>query len=214
MKKNRILAFLICLSAVMAAGCGQSKMPETVEVTTISVDGNGRMTYYLVGNFDREYYSLTGLADMAMGEAEEFSGDAGENPPVAVDKVETLPEDGSLDSRESRVLIVYQFDGCASFNQFTREFGKGPGSFFYGTVEEAFSQGRVADASLKSVKDGSLKTEEQMKQEGKKRLIITDEKAVIYCPGQVAFLSEGAVLNRDGSVDATAAEGTVYILLK
>lgn len=214
MRKNRILAVLVCLLAMSAVGCGQAKAPDAMDVTTISVDVTGRMTYYLVGHFEREYYSLSGLADMAMREAEEFNKDAGEKPPVAVDKVEALPEDGSLDSRENRVLIVYQFDGAASFNQFTQKFGRGPGSFFYGTVEEAFSQGRVADASLKSVKDGSLKTEEQMRQEGKKKLIITDERAVIYCPGTVAFLSEGATLNRDGSVDASAAEDTVYILLK
>lgn len=213
MKKNMILAVLVCLLAVTAAGCGRSKVPDLVNATTISVDGNGKITYYFVGDFEREYYSLSELSDMAQGEAAEFNKGEAE-PSVVVDRVETVPEDGTPDSRESRVLIVYQFSGAAGFNQFNQKVNKGPGTFFYGTVEEAIGLGLVEDVSLKSVKDGSLKTEEQLGQEGKKKLIITDEKAVIYCPGKVAFLSEGAALNQDGSVDASGAEKTVYILLK
>ena len=39
-------------------------------------------------------------------------------------------------------------------------------------------------------------------------------KANIYCPGKVTYISEGAVVNADGSVSSFEAEGPVYILLK
>ncbi|MCM1192588.1 MAG: hypothetical protein NC123_07800 [Butyrivibrio sp.] len=208
MEKSRSFFALACLLAVVLAGCGQTGVRETVESTTISVDRNGGMIYYLTGEFDRDYYSLSELSAMTAAEVEEFNRDTGEEGAVAVEKVETLKED------ESRILIVWRFDGYKSFNEFNEKFNKKFGSFFYGTVEEAFQQGYIKDALLKSTKDDSVKTEEQLKQEGTKKLIVTEGKAVIYCPAGVTYLSPGAVLNEDGSVDASAADGTVYILMK
>ncbi len=208
MKRNRRFVVLACLLVAVLAGCGQTGVPEEVESATISVDRNGGMTYYLIGEFDKDYYSLPELSAMAADEAEEFNKDAGGKLSVAVDKVETLQAD------ESKVLIVCRFDGYASFNGFNNKFNKKFGSFFYGTVEEAFEQGYIKDALLKSVKDDSLKTEEQLKQEGTKKIIVTDGKVVIYCPAKVTYISEGAVLNEDGSVDVSSADGMVYILMK
>lgn len=202
MKRNRRFMALASLLAAVLVGCGQTGVQEEVETTTISVDRSGRMTYYLVGEFDKEYYDLSELSAMAADEVERFNRGAEEKQSVVVDKVEVLPEN------ESRVMIVYRFDGYASFNEFNK------GSFFYGTVEEAFEQGYVKEVRMKSVRDESLKTEEQLKQEAAKKLIVTDEKVIIYCPAKVAYISEGAVLNEDGSVDASDADGTVYILMK
>lgn len=202
MKRNRRFVVLTCLLVVALVGCGQIGGLVEVESTTISVDRNGGMTYYLIGEFDRDYYSLSELSAMAMDEVDVFNKGAGEKQSVVVDKVETLQEN------ESKVLIVYRFEGYASFNEFNK------GDFFYGTVDEAFSRGYITNALLKSVKDETVKTEEQLKQEGTKKLIATSEKVVIYCPANVTYVSEGAVLNEDGSVDTSAADGTVYILMK
>lgn len=208
MKRSRNFIALVCLFAVLLAGCGQAGGQEAVESTTIFVDKNGGMTYYLIGEFDKNYYSLAELSAKAADEADKFNKGAGEKQSVAVDKVETLQEN------DSKVLIVYRFDGYAIFNDFNEKCNKKLNKIFYGTVDEAFSQGYITKALLRSVKDETVKTEEQLKQEGTKKLIITDEKAVIYCPAKVTYISDGAVLNEDGSVDASAADGTVYILLK
>lgn len=208
MKRSRNFIALVCLSAVLLAGCGQAGVQEAVESTTIYVDKNGGMTYYLIGEFDKNYYSLPELSAKAADEANKFNKGAGEKQSVVVDKVEMLQEN------ESKVLIVYRFDGYTSFNEFNEKYNKKYNKIFYGTVDEAFSQGYITKALLRSVKDETVKTEEQLKQEGTKKLIVTDEKAVIYCPAKVAYISEGAVLNEDGSVDASAAEETVYILMK
>lgn len=208
MKRNRRFVALTCLLAAVLAGCGQTGVQEMVESVTISVDKNGEMTYYLIGEFDKDYYSLSELYAMAAEEAREFSKGAGEKQSVVVEKVEAPQEN------ESRVQIVYRFGGYSSFNEFNQKFDKNFGSFFYGTVEEAFSLGHVKEVQLKSVKDETTKTEEQLKQEGTKKLIVTNEKAVIYCPAKVTYISQGAVLNADGSIDTSAADGTVYILMK
>lgn len=213
MKRSRVFAVLAGLLAVVLAGCGQGGAPETAESTTISVDRNGRITYYCVGEFDREYYSLSELTDMVNQEVARFNKDTGKEEAVVADRVETLPDDGTTELVR-KVLIVYRFDGYSSFNRFNRELNKRNGDFFYGTVEEALKQGYTLKAPLKNVKDESMKTQEQLMQEAAGNLMITEEKAVIYCPGKVAFLSEGAVLKDEKCVDASGAEGTVYILLK
>ncbi len=202
MKKGGRLAALVCLFAAAFAGCGRTKAQEAVEATTVIVDKGGGLTYHLVEDFDKEYYSLSELSDMVRREAADFNGGRESRQTVAVDTVERLQGD------EGRVLISYRFDGYQSFHQFTQ------GSFFYGTVDEAFRQGHIVQALLKSVKDGTLKTEDQLRREGAKKIIITAEKALIYCPAKVTYLSDGAVLREDGSVDASAAEKMVYILMK
>lgn len=207
MKRNSRFAVLAGLLTMLFVGCGQTGGMEAVESETISVEKDGRITYYLVGDLDRDYYSLSELSAMAADETAQFNKSAGTDKAAVVDRVETLPEN------ESRALIVYQFDGYTSFNDFVKKFNKGEGNLFYGTVEEALKSGYRC-TGLKNAADGTLITEEQLKQEGNKKLIITDEKVIVYCPGKVSCLSDGAVLREDGSVDASTAEGTVYILLK
>lgn len=202
MNKKGICVALLCLAAVLLAGCSQTGEPEVLETTAISVDKNGRMIYYLVGVFDKVYYDLSELTAMATEEAAEFSGAAGGDPSVKVNRVETLQND------PGKVLIVYEFDGCDSFNRFNGS------SFFYGTVDEAVSQGYLQGITLHSIKDGQTMTEAEIRQEGTKKLIITDESAVIYCPMKAAYLSEGAILKEDGGVDASGVEGKVYILMR
>lgn len=199
MKKSRRLAVLLCLLAALA-GCGQKKEQAT-ESTTIFVDRKGALTYCLVGDFDKDYYSLSELSDMAVDEAAKFNSGAQDKASVTVESVEQLAEDAD------KVRIIYRFAGYESFNQF------GAGIFFYGTVEEAFRQGYIGEPQLKSVKDETVKAKEQLRQEGAKKIIITDEKAVIYCPAKVTYFS-GALLQEDGSVDASASDQRVYILLK
>lgn len=205
MKKCRMFAAaVVCVLAVLLAGCGQPGEPASVDGTTIVVDKNGGVTYYLVGDFEKEYYSLSELTSMAEEEAAEFSGAeaSGESRAVTVVKVEPLQSD------ERKVAVTYGFDNSDSFTGFT---GSG---LFLGTVNEAVSRGYSLNGILKSVKDGTSMTEEQLKQSGEKLLLITDEKAVIYCPSKVVYLSDGADLREDGSVDASQAEENVYILLK
>lgn len=205
MKKCRMFAAAaVCALAVLLAGCGQPGEPASVDGTTIVVDKKGGVTYYLVGDFEKEYYSLSELTSMAEEEAAEFGGEgsAGESRAVTVVKVEPLQSD------ESKVTVTYGFDNSDSFTGFT---GSG---LFFGTVNEAVSRGYSLDGALKSVKDGTPMTEEQLKQSGEKLLLITDVKAVIYGPSKVAYLSDGADLREDGSVDTSRTEENVYILLK
>ncbi len=204
MGKSGRYVIVVCVLAVLLAGCGHVKLPEYISDTTVIVHEDGSVTYHLVGDFGETWYDLSELTSMAREEAEEFSGEraGGDVPAVTVEQVDFLAD------APHRVDVTYRFDSGESFGEFNGI------SFYFGTVEEAVSQGHTEGMVLKSVKDGTVKTEEQLGRDGAKKIIITDAKALIYCPARVTYISDGAVVNEDGSVDTAKADDTVYILLK
>ena len=208
------LAVLVLL-VTQLSGCGQQVAAKTLKESTMVISTNGRLTVYLVGEFDKSYYDLDELAAMAEEEAAEFSGT--QNPaPVKVMSVDAA---GS-----SRAVVTYSFDSTDSYEEFIQD------KLFYGTVEEALAQGYGSDVSLQNVNDGFVMTGQELTQVQGKHLLVfcprqteisqvqeTEKHLIIYCPEQVEYLSRGAVLNQDGSVDVSWIEGTeytpVYILL-
>lgn len=196
------LAAAVILSAAMLSGCGQATVTEDITKNTLTIDGRGRVTAYLTGEFDKAYYDLSELASMTREEADGFNAERGDASCVTVEKVEFAQED------ESRVIVEYVFDGSESCREFLGE------ELFYGTVSEALEQGRLEGAELKNVDDGSVLSADMLAEQGKKHIIITNMSAVIYCPSKVSCVGGEAFLNQDGSVDTTRTEGRVYILLK
>lgn len=203
MKKCGKLAAGVLFAAVLLSGCGQAAVPEEITEPTLVIDSGGRVTAYLVGEFDKSYYDLSELTAMARDEAAEFAN-ASQNgtTPVTVKSVEAA-QDGS-----GRIVLVYQFDGTDSYKGFIGN------ELFYGTVEEAFSKGYIQDVTLQSVGVEAPLVRETLEEQKGKHLIITNAAAVIYCPERVTYLSAGAVMKEDGSVDASQTSETVYILLR
>ena len=177
-----------------------------IDKPMISVAQSGEVTEYLVGEFGAERYNISELSSMAAEEAAIYNtaNQTGSTTPVKLEKVEAL-EDGS-----GRVGIVYQYDSAESYTGFNE------GSLFYGTVGEAIAQEYAVNIDLVSAggKDGGIFTSDQLKQAVDRRLIIAPYGVYIYCPGKVEYISDNAVMAEDGSVNATAAEEPVYILLK
>ena len=210
------LAILV-LSVTQLSGCGQRVVAKTLKESTLVISADGRLTAYLVGEFDKSYYNVEELAAMAEDEAAEFGG-IGDNASVKVVNVEPA-EDGS-----SRVVVTYSFDSTDSYEEFIQD------TLFYGTVEEALAHGYGSNVSLQNVNDGFIMTGQDLSQIQGKHLVVfcpeqveftkeqeTEKHLIIYCPEQVEYLSRGATLNQDGSVDVSWIEGTeytpVYILL-
>jgi len=227
MEKMKKTAACIVLMALFLTGCGETWVPGEVEKSMLSVEKDGRVTEYLVEDFGKSYYNISELTSMAVEEAAQYNtvNQSGNNVPVKVDKVEALA-DGS-----NRVAIVYRYDSPDSYMAFKAMFGGtvvnaetndspdsqtafNGGSLFYGTVGEAALKGYSTGVILKSVKDGTLFTEEQLKQATDKRLLIAPAGLYVYCPGTVEYISDSAVIAEDGSVDTTQAQDSVYILLK
>jgi len=204
MKKNLKTVLGILLMTLMMTGCGEARVPDTIDKPMISIAKNGEVTEYLVGEFSaKTYYNISELSSMAAEEAARYNTghQTGTTVPVTMEKAEAL-EDGS-----GRVCIVYRYDNAESYTGFNE------GSLFYGTVEEAASQGYATDISLKSVSGAEDRRLTEL-QSADRRLIIAPSGVCVYCPGKVEYISENAVIAGDGSVDTTAAESPVYILLK
>lgn len=206
MRKVSRMALCITLTALTITGCGGANVPDMIDKPMISVAQSGEVTEYLVGEFGAERYNISELSSMAAEEAAIYNtaNQTGSTTPVKLEKVEAL-EDGS-----GRVGIVYQYDSAESYTGFNE------GSLFYGTVGEAIAQEYAVNIDLVSAggKDGGIFTSDQLKQAVDRRLIIAPYGVYIYCPGKVEYISDNAVMAEDGSVNATAAEEPVYILLK
>lgn len=210
MKKLGKLAAVLCLCVLFLAGCGEAKLPDVIDTQTISVNGDGKITIWLVGEFEDVDINVTELTAQAVEEVAQFNAEKGTGTDaVAVEKVEELSDSGR------KVVVTYKFDGWKNCTDFIgNKLFYGNNELFYGTVEEALGEGYGSQVILKNVKDNTLLTEGQLKQETEKSMIVTDMKANVYCPGKVTYITDGAVLNEDGSVDTTSVEGLVYILLK
>lgn len=196
----------ILLMVLMMTGCGEVRVPTAIDKPMISIAKSGEITEYLVGEFSaKSYYNISELSSMAAEEAAQYNtaNQTGTTTPVKMEKVEAL-EDGS-----GRVCIVYQYDSAESYTGFNE------GSLFYGTVDEAVSQGYSVDISLKSANSSAQTlTADQLRQTTDKQLIIAPQGVYVYCPGKVEYISDNAAMAEDGSVDATMAEEPVYILVK
>ena len=206
MRKVSRMALCITLTALTITGCGGANVPDMIDKPMISVAQSGEVTEYLVGEFGAERYNISELSSMAAEEAAIYNpaNQPASTPPATLEKGEAL-EDGS-----GRVGIVYQYDSADSYTGFNE------GSLFYGTVGEAIAQEYSVNIDLVSAggKDGGIFTSDQLKQAVDRRLIIAPYGVYIYCPGKVEYISDNAVMAEDGSVNATAAEEPVYILLK
>ena len=196
------IAAVICLCLIFLTGCGEAKVPDVVDTPSVAVSKEGEVTVWQVGLFDKADYVLSELQTMATQEAAQFNSDSGKASAVTVDKVEAL-EGGS-----GKVVVAYRFDGWESASAFLEE------ELFFGTASEAALAGRTAGMTLESVKDGAPYSEEQLGQDADEKVVITDIKANIYCPGKVTHITPGASVNSDGSIDTSGVEGAVCILYR
>ncbi|MCM1542765.1 MAG: hypothetical protein NC121_16085 [Blautia sp.] len=207
MKKISKTVLGVLLIVLMMTGCGGARVPDTIDKPMLAIAKGGEVTEYLVGEFSaKDYYSVSELSSMAAEEAAQYNTarQAGTATPVKLEKVEAL-EDGS-----GRVCIVYQYDSAESYTGFNEA------DLFYGTVEEAAGQGYSVDIELRSVgaKEEQTLTAAQLKEAVDRQLIIAPCGVYVYCPRTVEYISANAAMAGDGSVDGTAAESPVYILLK
>lgn len=224
MKKMGMPVAILVLFAIMFSGCGQVVVPKDIRESTLVIDKSGRVTAYLVEEFDKNYYNISELSAMAQEDAANFGGSAADSGQVKIVSVEAVEGDSS------RVVVTYQFDDTGSYEELIKD------RLFYGTVAEAIQRGYGNGVTLQSVKDGSLMSKADLLQNMGEYLVIfypeqvqpdqvklnpeAEEQGqmVIYCPEKVGFVSQGAIVNQDGSISITWVEGSdyepVYMLLK
>lgn len=207
MGKKVKLGGLALIASLLLAGCGQVKMPDVIENTSVMVSERGEITSYLVGSFDRDYYSVAELRDFVMTEASRYNTEKkaseGEKVPVEVLGVEN-EEDG-------RVVVTRAYSSAAAYEDME------DCMFWFGKVSEAGQYLKnVGDGViLQGTKDGKFLDSSELVNGsmGDKHIIITDTKARIYCPYRVEYYV-GCVRNDDGSLDSSGlAEGAQAVIV-
>ncbi len=190
------LAGLI-LGAVLMAGCGAPKVPDTIEQTSLIIEKEGAITAHMVDVFDKAHYDIDELREMASAEVAAYNtaNQSGTEVPVTMEKVESL--------QGSKVLVTYKYQNAKVYEAYNNS------TMFYGTVAEAKAAGYDFDSLnqvLFSAKgDGSMVSGELSNSKmADRHVVLLAEKTQVYCPTKVAYASESAVLKEDGSVDTTA----------
>lgn len=201
--RGRLLATVL-ISVLMLAGCGSASLPESVEQTSLEVSSKGKVISWLVSDFDKDYYNVSELAEMATKEAEAY------NAAHLLEGGEKAIEVGLTEefAGGSKVRLAITYADYSTYADYNDEI------LFYGTVADAVLQGYDFNTQVKSVSDEEELTGTDIKLDGSKYVLITNAKANVYCPRKITHIDYQTALNEDGSVDTTHADAVVYILMK
>jgi hypothetical protein len=192
---------------LLLGGCTQKPELDPITESTLVVAGNGSITYYLVEDFEKEYYDVLELNRMAAEEAAAYNEKLGrsgqENPPVEVRSVEMV-RDGS-----QRVVLQYALRDADIFQDF---FGR---ELFFGTLAQATAQGLpIPESVYDTGSSGKVLNQAEIAALSTWHIIITRGGENVLPPKSPKYLSEGAVLRRDGLVIPGNNEDETYMIYK
>lgn len=207
-KKGFITGLLI--TSMLWAGCGpMAKVPEEAVQNSLIIDKEGAVVSHMVDVFDKSYYDLEELKQMAVEEIAAYNTakQIGTTAPVSLKEVKK--------TASSMAVVTYNYDSLATYGDYNNR------TCFYGTVAEAKADGYNFDVLNQvmfnaDADDSIVSSQLNEAKMQKKHVILLDEKTLVYCPYKVSYASENAVVREDGSVDTTAMlpeEFPVIILL-
>lgn len=213
MFKLKGCAINICLLAMLLCGCGQTGQPRTVDESALTVNKEGGITEYLIDSFDKDYYAISEVQDMAAQEAARYNSGkpSGEKAPVRLEKVEIL------ENSTDKALIQYSYDNADTYRDFKMNICRQDKLLFFGTAAEAGEYLNDMDPQMQFI---GVKKKDSIDMSGvsamkEKHVIITDVSSVIYCPYAVTYISDGLVMREDGGVDTSqAADSKAVIVMK
>lgn len=203
MKKTFALCMCIVTAAILVA-CGQSQFAGNYRSTAIEAQKDGTLNYYLVDTFEKDYYELAGLSDLAKDEVAKFKE---ENRSLNADCVRVTSVE-MVEGTKDLVSVNYRFSDSTSFEKFYNCF------FYYGTVGEALDQKIKMLSGYRKVKDQSVVAEIEVRNSRDRRMIVTDQKCVLYTELKPYCVSEGVTVLEDGGLDLRLCKGNAYIIFK
>jgi hypothetical protein len=199
------MTFVLCI--LLFVGCSQKPEPGPITETTLVVASNGSITYYLVEDFDKDYYDVLELNRMAAEEVAAYNEALGhstqEDPLVEVLSVEMV-QDGS-----QKVVLQYALRDAEAFTDF---FGI---QLFYGTIAQAGSRNLLLPEGIYDIEDTShILYQTELSALSNWHVIITNGKGKVIPPKSPKYLNTGAQLQGDGSVALDVEEGEMFIIFK
>lgn len=203
-------AAILAAAVLLLTGCGKS----VAEVTTIAIQKNGKIEHVMIESFDEG--SEEAFQEMLEEKVEEYNaGISGDS--IEVKKVE---EKGGI----LKVEMVYPT--AADFDRFMNQDVadidpslRAP--FFYGTVEEAFTEGYELNAVLYGVEnDNLLRGKDDILPMGKNKMIIYDnrmnlgETVQISMPEALLYATDNAKILDKKLVEISDTDKLVYLILE
>ncbi len=209
MRRWKIISLLIA-AGLLLSGCGKS----TEEVTTITIQKDGSIEHTIIEDFEEE--STDSLQDMLLTKTAEYNKNiSGEG--IKVDTVEK--NDGTV-----RIRMTYptaaDFDGFMNMDVVAVDQAlRAP--FFYGTVEEAFSEGYDLDVMLYGVENENfLQGKDDILLMGENKIIIYDNRmnlgasVQINVPNSILYSSDNVTLAGKKLAEISDTDKLAYILLE
>ena len=188
---KRCMEFLLA-AIIFFTGCGV-RIPDVIVQDSVIINRDGTLSEYIIEPFDRDRYEVAELYAMADKEAREYCNDHGQDR-VKLQTVEIMEQD------PSQVRVVFTYISPKDYSAYNE------GEILYGQVKDypdVISDSRFQAGVLPDEKEKLLE----------KHILITDVKAVFYCPWQVKYASTGVVIDENGSADTRGCEGTAIIIL-
>ncbi|RKM56020.1 hypothetical protein D6855_15435 [Butyrivibrio sp. CB08] len=186
------------IGALVLCGCGQSKE----NVSTMTIDSEGKVSYVIFEDFSEDYYNIDELSQMAEKEIAEYNSEY-ISPKIALEGTELI----EVEESTPIVKMALTFDSYSDFSNFNQE------SLFYGTVKEAREEGYTISTGLVDGKGEKL-PDSYLEDHQDRHIVITNDRAHIKTPYNIEYMSNGVNLNgkKEAEVSAVTAD-TVQLLL-
>ncbi len=176
-KYNLTVSLMVALLALACLWGCSSEEPLS---TSISIDKNGGVTNVVYEEFDKDYYDITELSDMASSEISAYNS-------------ECLSEKISLESLDSvndgtYVKMVVSYKGVSDYVGFNKT------SLYYGTVQDALDRGYDVSNALVNT-EGEAIGQDGISEYLTKHIIITTDKSDFITPYNIEYYTQGVELN-------------------
>ena len=193
-KRIKGILVTICLFFVSLTGCGSSN---EITTNTLSIGKGGSITQTIVEDFSADTYDIEEFNQMNQQEIEEYNTQAGaEN--ISVEKSQT---DGNT------ITVVIKYQSANDYYGFNHE------ALYVGTIDQAKTAGYDMSIPLKSVKDESVLTKEEIEENGDRYVAIVTEPVDVRTFGTILYISDG-VTYVDKKLVTVSGESAAYIVFK
>ena len=192
-KKITAAAAFVSVFALFVCGCGAKKPSDT----QLSISKDGVITSSLAEHFDKEYYSLSELEDMAADEISYY------NSEYSSPKINLLQSEVSEDGNVLLSISYNSYIDYAHFNQLT---------FYYGTVADAADKGFSVAGDLVDSK-GETISFDNVDDISDRHIIITGDKVTIAAPYNISYMTKGVVLKDKKEADLSGVSTDIVQLL-
>jgi len=211
MKKWKIMV-LALFSAFCIASCGK----QTVDVTCIAVQEDGKIDYTIVENFGAEY-DVDAFKSMLQSDVD-FYNQAMTDGEIEIKEIE-LRETG-------KIAVSMSFPTASDFAGFMNINTVEENVFFFGTIEDAYAENYSLDIVVHGREDDKqILKKQDILNLGKNHILIYDARLnhdgmtqepstiQITFDEEIELISNGVTVLDKNTVEISAIDGLYYIVL-